>query len=112
MIRRPPRSTRTDTLFPYTTLFRSLRQTGDEIRDLCLSCRRFDLGITGLRPSIADVVSDRVVEEHRVLRNHADNGTQRLLRHVANILPVDQHTSARYVVEAEENTRDGGFARA
>src|SRR3546814_6425967 len=25
MIRRPPRSTRTDTLFPYTTLFRSLR---------------------------------------------------------------------------------------
>src|SRR3546814_17114444 len=26
MIRRPPRSTRTDTLFPYTTLFRSLEQ--------------------------------------------------------------------------------------
>src|SRR3546814_1159501 len=26
MIRRPPRSKRTDTLFPYTTLFRSLRQ--------------------------------------------------------------------------------------
>src|SRR3546814_17369841 len=25
MIRRPPRSTRTDTLFPYTTLFRSLQ---------------------------------------------------------------------------------------
>src|SRR3546814_10298492 len=26
MIRRPPRSTRTDTLFPYTTLFRSFHQ--------------------------------------------------------------------------------------
>src|SRR3546814_1069542 len=26
MIRRPPRSTRTDTLLPYTTLFRSLRR--------------------------------------------------------------------------------------
>src|SRR3546814_8181029 len=26
MIRRPPRSTRTDTLFPYTTLFRSLSE--------------------------------------------------------------------------------------
>src|SRR3546814_11192624 len=25
MIRRPPRSTRTDTLFPYTTLFRAMR---------------------------------------------------------------------------------------
>src|SRR3546814_12349789 len=29
MIRRPPRSTRTDTLFPYTTLFRSHRLTVD-----------------------------------------------------------------------------------
>src|SRR3546814_1421224 len=28
MIRRPPRSTRTDTLFPYTTLFRSLLSNG------------------------------------------------------------------------------------
>src|SRR3546814_6418068 len=34
MIRRPPRSTRTDTLFPYTTLFRSadLRQTFTQLR--------------------------------------------------------------------------------
>src|SRR3546814_2665124 len=28
MLRRPPRSTRTDTLFPYTTLFRSLNDLG------------------------------------------------------------------------------------
>src|SRR3546814_15019272 len=37
MIRRPPRSTRTDTLFPYTTLFRSER---NEIRcvDLAQAC--------------------------------------------------------------------------
>src|SRR3546814_7344672 len=31
MMRRPPRSTRTDTLFPYTTLFRSDRRTGDGV---------------------------------------------------------------------------------
>src|SRR3546814_3299548 len=29
MIRRPPRSTRTDTLLPYTTLFRSVHQVRD-----------------------------------------------------------------------------------
>src|SRR3546814_10409683 len=29
MIRRPPRSTRTDTLFPYTTLFRSSDRDGE-----------------------------------------------------------------------------------
>src|SRR3546814_14880230 len=35
MIRRPPRSTRTDTLFPYTTLFRSQHEAelgGDALR--------------------------------------------------------------------------------
>src|SRR3546814_7987682 len=34
MIRRPPRSTRTDTLFPYTTLFRSILRVGqvDDLR--------------------------------------------------------------------------------
>src|SRR3546814_9953858 len=32
MIRRPPRSTRTDTLFPYTTLFRSVAQCAGERR--------------------------------------------------------------------------------
>src|SRR3546814_13367340 len=30
MIRRPPSATRTDTLFPYTTLFRSIRTPGIE----------------------------------------------------------------------------------
>src|SRR3546814_7588662 len=31
MTRRPPRSTRTDTLFPYTTLFRSVRNVSREL---------------------------------------------------------------------------------
>src|SRR3546814_19445723 len=38
MIRRPPRSTRTDTLFPYTPLFRSWRAGG---RDGGRRCSRF-----------------------------------------------------------------------
>src|SRR3546814_2346493 len=36
MIRRPPRSTRTDTLFPYTTLFRSIWFAPDQHLDLIL----------------------------------------------------------------------------
>src|SRR3546814_10489667 len=41
MIRRPPRSTRTDTLFPYTTLFRSIlidwmRNNDYQLRELAL----------------------------------------------------------------------------
>src|SRR3546814_1106062 len=34
MIRRPPRSTRTDTLFPYTTLFRSIRSKSCDLKPI------------------------------------------------------------------------------
>src|SRR3546814_3447284 len=57
MIRRPPRSTRTDTLFPYTTLFRSDLRRRDRVRlhpggDLCaaadaLSTRHRGVGQPG-----------------------------------------------------------------
>src|SRR3546814_8250166 len=39
MIRRPPRSTLTDTLFPYTPLFRSHRARGGELRRVFLRDR-------------------------------------------------------------------------
>src|SRR3546814_13774232 len=46
MIRRPPRSTRTDTLFPYTTLFRSLDEI-DAVIIVLFDARRDgeDIGI-------------------------------------------------------------------
>src|SRR3546814_12419992 len=52
-IRRPPRSTRTDTLFPYTTLFRSQGVAGDDrgpgLREaqLYLVGDAFDAGAAG-----------------------------------------------------------------
>src|SRR3546814_1725351 len=51
MIRRPPRSTRTDTLFPYTTLFRSIkgrRKPGIVI------CRTEHQRLTNLATAVAD----------------------------------------------------------
>src|SRR3546814_6843000 len=42
MIRRPPRSTRTDTLFPYTTLFRSLGLGQEVLADHPERLRRLD----------------------------------------------------------------------
>src|SRR3546814_11696022 len=34
IIRRPPRTTRNDTLFPYTTLFRSIYKTDAKVKEL------------------------------------------------------------------------------
>src|SRR3546814_3723863 len=53
MIRRPPRSTRTDTLFPYTTLFRSsLREWGEVILNDPAEVS------LGMRRSVREVRSD------------------------------------------------------
>src|SRR3546814_14836044 len=48
MIRRPPRSTRTDTLFPYTTLFRSVRESRKPLSAVRPTAARWPLA--ALRP--------------------------------------------------------------
>src|SRR3546814_15373859 len=59
MIRRPPRSTRTDTLFPYTTLFRSLdlreRHQG---RALLAKARQRALGVLKCRKHCLSIVGN------------------------------------------------------
>src|SRR3546814_12185486 len=52
MIRRPPRSTRTDTLFPYTTLFRSLLKAFGESSRADEALLRFDSFLAGLPAGI------------------------------------------------------------
>src|SRR3546814_15139974 len=66
MVRRPPRSTRTDTLFPYTTLFRSLlveiQRASDDggARPCALTHQTVD-------------VSDKVIRQaHGDLRRHTE----------------------------------------
>src|SRR3546814_15933331 len=58
MIRRPPRSTRTDTLFPYTTLFRSDELPGNNIA-VMFQNRQHD-AIAGLQVHPAPAVCDKV----------------------------------------------------
>src|SRR3546814_2416659 len=54
MIRRPPRSTRTDTLFPYTTLFRSDRSAA---RQACCQCA---VSLRRRTPRTPDVLAARL----------------------------------------------------
>src|SRR3546814_9940856 len=59
MIRRPPRSTRTDTLFPYTTLFRSSHIEG--LSNTLLECMASGLPMLASRVSGSeDIVRDDV----------------------------------------------------
>src|SRR3546814_5818102 len=65
MIRRPPRSTRTDTLFPYTTLFRSTYQdTIDNTVHLAMVKGNLDATTpTLIRVHLRNTLQDRS-EEH------------------------------------------------
>src|SRR3546814_18358884 len=62
MIRRPPRSTRTDTLFPYTTLFRSAdRIVYHQLRVEWTAGPKETNGAYGIYPvESSDVLIDRV----------------------------------------------------
>src|SRR3546814_12402066 len=59
MIRRPPRSTRTDTLFPYTTLFRSSVANGGGAA--------VPYGISRITTGAGEVLYERTPAEPRVL---------------------------------------------
>src|SRR3546814_17452684 len=77
MLRRPPRSTRTDTLFPYTTLFRSV-ETG---RHHCITgglflCRLLAFGQRGL--VLDDLLGDQI-DEPLVTRGIGTDPEQLLL---------------------------------
>src|SRR5271167_4591685 len=61
---------------------------------------------------VADVVEKRIVEQHRVLRHHADRGAERTLGDGADVLPVDQDAPGARLVEPEQEPRDRGLAGA
>src|SRR3546814_13238566 len=60
MIRRPPRSTRTDTLFPYTTLFRS-RPVLEEAVVIALTDRSLLVEVRDAMTALAFSVAPEVV---------------------------------------------------
>src|SRR3546814_10699472 len=64
MIRRPPRSTRTDTLFPYTTLFRSLTMLVWAL----IRGERFDFDARGWAFAIALAISQFCINYNFVYR--------------------------------------------
>src|SRR3546814_6025018 len=72
MIRRPPRSTRTDTLFPYTTLFRS--QCGDPAANVGMSRKQ------AVQAMSHRWVDDVEMRRRRIAFNHRIGDSRRALR--------------------------------
>src|SRR3546814_1885851 len=103
MIRRPPRSTRTDTLFPYTTLFRSaaifLRRLRRRLAD-----REVEAGADRTLARQPRALLDRGVE---LVGRHQPGGRGFENAYAVEAAPVQQHPrETRIIVEG------GGKAEA
>src|SRR3546814_2607535 len=92
MKRRPPRSTRTDTLFPYTTLFRSFGRKGDFYRIAGDKARAIDGPTSGTIPPYNKAVVLGPERPREVARH-----LKALLGGIAEVAVVDirseEHTS-------------------
>src|SRR3546814_991560 len=89
MIRRPPRSTRTDTLFPYTTLFRSLAER------LSASLAEADAALAKLRAGadeFAEQGGARMIATLGEVRTTADSAADEA-RQTLDKLRSEEHTS-------------------
>src|SRR3546814_5801727 len=84
MIRRPPRSTRTDTLFPYTTLFRSLRRSRRS-RPEALAAN----GVPRAPQFVHSVIEEGVHAHLRLWHQHEQPGAR-----VLGVLAFLEHTLA------------------
>src|SRR3546814_2283680 len=76
MIRRPPRSTRTDTLFPYTTLFRS-------------DHRRCGGAVAGAAP-LEEEAADEIALRHHGVQRSVDMGERMVERHQHRMDALEQ----------------------
>src|SRR3546814_8441618 len=97
MIRRPPRSTRTDTRFPYTTLFRSLgvaRLLGGDRQDLIVIDARRQIDVAGQPPDLAQGFG--IVDIAALVLDH-----QRERQRIAEVRMILEHLHERIVLRQQ-----------
>src|SRR3546814_5409902 len=107
MIRRPPRSTRTDTLFPYTTLFRSdfvrangRRMTIDEVQKL--TAQHFQIDKSEMRSKRR---ARAVCRPRQIAMYLAKKMTPRSLPEIGRIFGGRDHSTVIHAVRTIEALR-------
>src|SRR3546814_17973988 len=124
MIRRPPRSTRTDTLFPYTTLFRSssgiiIRVSGVQVPPPlpsptlrhCRTLSRFGAKVTKVAPMAFFVTrrtSEFLFRINPVQRVQSGKGRGRIVVHAA--IPNHPRIAQRLMGAPQANKETGVMA--
>src|SRR3546814_10861223 len=106
MIRRPPRSTRTDTLFPYTTLFRSGQAPG-ACDAVPVSVHQYRIGAGAQREDILEQVPvDQQAGNRRDQHRKAQYASQQQapgIWHVQADMGINQEAAERIVIAGAED---------
>src|SRR3546814_4357501 len=121
MLRRPPRSTLTDTLFPYTTLFRSQRPSGDrlayraqrlgeEVEGVALGQiaglhidggKAMVIALQGGDQHVGEIAAGIPVEAAHDAENEGDDAADGRHPHVARVLIAVEEAVAENLVEED-----------
>src|SRR3546814_8708101 len=96
MIRRPPRSTRTDTLFPYTTLFRSPFKGSDSVLA--------GLGF-GLAATYGDAEGTTAQNDRGVTGGNKTPGVSRSEEHTSELQSLMRISYAVFCLKKKNNTK-------
>src|SRR3546814_10410592 len=83
MIRRPPRSTRTDTLFPYTTLSRSPTAQGLAERNPAVDGEQNEIADQAVGVAIAEAMALNGLNRETRKKRHDDAAKQRRRQAIA-----------------------------
>src|SRR3546814_6365035 len=118
MIRRPPRSTRTDTLFPYTTLFRSAYQ--QLMEDFSLTQEQVAQKVGKSRSAVTNTLRlfqlpptiQRLVAENELAAGHArallgtpDRAYKRSEEHTSELQSLMRSSYAVFCLKKKKQTQ-------
>src|SRR3546814_6563773 len=124
MRRRPPRSSRTDTRVPYTTLFRSkiaetrlaiLSAAEDFVSRLKIACKPLDDGIAPLEKAVRNRITDAMIsqiETHNNDRSESENAMNSLTlrarseEHTSELQSLIRNSYAVFCLKKKKQTRN------
>src|SRR3546814_8181008 len=111
MIRRPPRSTRTDTLFPYTTLFRSQDSHAISFRELATPGAPRQSSASARAATLPTMISAGLCTFSRATRSPRSVRSVRSTRASAVVPRYHRDRQARRNTVRDQLVGDGGCGR-
>jgi hypothetical protein len=85
------------------------REGCNSIMNLGSFCYREHFIFSSINSSISDIVFNSIVEQRSILRNNPNSFSQRLQRHIPDVLAVYEDSSGLNIIKTEKQSKNSGF---